>query len=76
MELMNELRTEGVITVKEGNIQFESTVTKIPKNMTMLMMSRIDRFDPDTQLLLRVASILGKRREGERKKGREGEGGE
>ena len=70
MELLNELHAESLLKVQNGKIVFEPTVTKIPKNMTSLMMSRIDRFDPDTQLLLRVASVLGKQGEERRGEGR------
>ena len=77
--MIHELQIEEMIKIQDGKIVFEAAVTKIPKNMTTLVMSRVDRIDPDSQLLLRVASVLGKRggeseRKKERSEGEEGEG--
>lgn len=60
-------QTPGVLVEGEGGqLAFTgfkddgSNSSKLSRNMRLLLSSKIDSLEPDAQLLIRVASIIGK----------------
>lgn len=60
VELARELLDEGMVTLQEGEWRFPSLEeVRLPQDLREAIWRRIRRLSPDTQALLRQASVLG-----------------
>ncbi|MCX7682845.1 MAG: tetratricopeptide repeat protein [Anaerolineae bacterium] len=60
VELARELLDEGLVALQEGEWRFPSLEeTRLPQDLREAIWRRIRRLSPDTQALLRQASVLG-----------------
>lgn len=64
--LVRMKQTPGVLVEESGKLEFTgfkddgSNSSKLSRNMRLLLTSKIDSLEPDAQLLVRVASIIGR----------------
>jgi class 3 adenylate cyclase/tRNA A-37 threonylcarbamoyl transferase component Bud32/tetratricopeptide (TPR) repeat protein len=61
-EIIRSLFDEGIITLEEGRARVSEKLSSgiIPGSINDMLMSRIDKLDEDTRMLVKVASVIGR----------------
>jgi serine/threonine protein kinase/tetratricopeptide (TPR) repeat protein/type II secretory pathway predicted ATPase ExeA len=61
-EIVRSLIDQGAVELKDGGFQVSARIdqVEIPSTIDDVLMSRIDRLDEETRMLLKVASVIGR----------------
>lgn len=61
-EMLEELRERGALRISEGEARLDASVPVpvLPSSLEGLLTSRLDRLSPNQQLVLKVASVIGR----------------
>jgi len=61
-EVIRSLFDEGIITLEQGRARVSEKISSgiIPGSINDMLMSRIDKLDEDTRMLVKVASVIGR----------------